>query len=123
MQSKLQRIEKFVNSDLHNTWLQLGSLQLYLRKTQHWLGDNLCTTLDIPNVYFRKEADMGKGVFTGILRGMEVMLKEHKEYDAIFIENVLTPRLSAFLLREGWAIAPDYSGFGGEVNSFYKLLK
>lgn len=122
MLSKLERIEKFVASDRPNEWLQLGSLQLYLRKATHFLGDKAYRTLDIPNIYYRKESDLGQGTFTGLIRGMEAMLPKYPEFEALVVENVLTPRFGAYLERNGWTKVPDAIGFGG-VFSYYKLLK
>jgi hypothetical protein len=95
-------IDVFVRSGLKNSWLQIGPMQVYVRKGQHYfygpsreVGERIVGTFDVANVMV-EESERGKGWFTSFLNFVEAYM------DNVYVENVLEPRLRPFLQKRGY---------------------
>lgn len=92
MENKLM---EFLNSPIKRTWLVTKEISVYLRKGRH-VGMNgaIRTYLDIANIEVRP-AFQRKGIFKSFLS----LCQRIQPYDGVFVENVLTPILRAYLRR------------------------
>lgn len=104
--------ENFVIKNARNQWVHglIGSA--YLRKSIRCNDDRIIHVLDIASVEIR-EAFRGKGHFTDFLDYI-TELAHYYGYDAVLVENVLSPRLAAFMSKQdgfkkiGESISPSF---------------
>ena len=98
-----------LNKNLRNQWIQEGKLRAYVRKSVRLLDSKSPTAtpcLDIGSVEV-DENHRGKNIFKQFLSKFE--LKAKKLNRAIYIESILNPRLTKFLLSNGYSFVPRYS--------------
>lgn len=103
-------------SDSQNAWIQSASISVYLRKTRRMSWDgSIKRCLDVANVNIA-ERSRGRGLFTSVLKCIEAEVLD-RDYAAVYIDNVLTPRFAGFFLRKGYGIlGPRHQ------NCFWKIL-
>ena len=98
-----------------NSWITMGDLRVYMRKGVHTLPPlrAVRNTFDIASVEVTSDK-RGNGIFTEFLKVAEDLARENG-FDAVYVENLLNPRLASFLARRG------YTQMGSqEVPSFFR---
>lgn len=93
-------IERFIASGDKNRWLISPVMKVYVRKGKRFSAERLFNVLDIANIEVKQD-EQGKGHFTDFLERYMLLAQKHG-FDAIFVENVLTPRFTDFFIKRGW---------------------
>jgi hypothetical protein len=112
----------FLDGPARNAWIASGlGQEVYVRKTRRILGGADCLkVLDIGNVN-TMEKRQHKGLFKRFLA--EAFISAWGQgYEAIYIENVLTPRFADYFRRNGWVEIPDHEYSSVSLPCFYKLV-
>lgn len=94
----------------NTAWLTLPAfkIQIYVRNTKRYLGDQLVPAIDLANFEI-PEAYRGQGLFTKLLTLVEEYAKSVNV--AVYIECVHNARLRSFLERRGYVKHQDISYF------------
>jgi GNAT superfamily N-acetyltransferase len=99
-------LNEFFISPVRNAWVDLDvPASLYLRKAHRLIDGRMQFTLDLATVEVSEECQ-GTGVFTRLLD----LLEKHTvdgSFDALYVENILEPRLVPFLERRGYQRTPE----------------
>jgi hypothetical protein len=96
-------IDDFLKSPIRNAWLELEEpASLYLRKANRVIAGEKVKTLDLATVEVQEE-HQGKGVFKGLLKSLEKKVVSG-DFDGLYVENILEPRLSSYLKSKGYAL-------------------
>jgi hypothetical protein len=106
--------EGFTKTNLPNSWVTEGTLQLYVRRNP-FTGDNWGhIDFDIANMINRYP---GKG-------DLKRFLDKWEPVHSFFFENVLNPQLGSFLIRRGYVVMQSRTqdlGNGELVNCYHKI--
>jgi N-acetylglutamate synthase-like GNAT family acetyltransferase len=108
-------IRLFLLGSNRNCWLNYPDFHVYVRKGYHRINqaNPVSMTFDIANIDVEAR-QRGKGIFTDWLTLVERETKS-AGLEAVYVENVLNPRLADFLTRRG------YTKLEGGIPSFYLL--
>lgn len=112
----MDKVLEFIKGPYRNKWIEYRGMKVYLRKQScvHPLTKEYIHCLGIANV---QVAQSGNGRFKQWLADMIDLIKSRVEFDAIMVENVLTPRFADFFDRLQW-IKTSHS-----VPSFFLVLR
>lgn len=106
MQTLIQQLEQFLQEAeerfVFTKWLADDKMKVYVRKGRHILSPAVGKaqiTLDVASVDVLEEFQ-GQGLFSEFLEKAHEM----NPWEATYVENVLNPRLGAFLVRSGWMV-------------------
>lgn len=114
-----KEVTTFLDSGLSNQWIQVGSLNVYVRKSHRFNPrfpketKALIRCFDIANVTCGHK---GCGEFGNFLHTLRV-LSEHG-FQAIYIEQVLTNRFADYFRRLGAVEVQDLTS----IPSFFYIL-
>jgi hypothetical protein len=105
-------------SPLNRQWLNMGPFKCYFRKgPMSILGyhyDKVITLADVTSSPEKSHT----GKFKPILQWMDARLAD-KEVQALFVENVFSPRLAEILENNKWDVQMDHFS---HVASYYKEI-
>ena len=93
-----------------------GLITIYVRAGRRFLNGQMLKCFDIASIT-TKERQQRKGLFTGWLNDAEQKIAA-MDFDAIYVENVLTPEFCEFWRRRGYTELND-----GYNSSFYKIIE
>ena len=91
-------VDVLINDRPQSVWIEVGSMKIYVRTTDRFLEGKRLRMFDISNVDIANDKKKGKGEFTAFLDDLEL----RKPFGGVHVENVLNPRLEAFLERHGF---------------------
>lgn len=114
-------LTRFLTGKAISGWVEHGPMLLYVRMSVHAVDGRVWRTFDLANLDIPYEDDRGKGTF----KKMVVTLCENlpsllPDREALYVENVLNPRLADHLRNEGWV--ETGSTDTGDL-SFLKVIK
>lgn len=92
-------LEEFLSSPVRNAWLSEPGIEIYVRKANRYVDDNVVPVLDIANVGVDGEQQR-RGIFKNWLSKAETLASGKFGY--VVIENVVNAHLPAFLERSGY---------------------
>ncbi len=113
----------FLEGRARNAWICSGlGQEVYVRKGQRMIdGKKYNRVLDIANVTTR-EKKQNKGMFKRFL--LEAFVSAWGQgYEAIYVENVLTPYFADYFRRTGWIeITREDDAWALALPCFYKTV-
>ena len=92
-----------------NTWIREKYINIYIRKSTHYINNTSILFLDIGSVEVN-EKYRGRGIFTAFLCRFEKEAKKLKR--GVYVESIVNHRLTNFLSNRGYKFVP-----GTEKNS------
>lgn len=92
--------QAFLNSDLRNAWCVKGPFKFYVRRGLRFLNGERLKVIDLATIDSSKP---GSGKLGELFTELE---QAAKDYDGLFVENVLNRRLCSWLERRGYIKAP-----------------
>ncbi len=97
-----EQFDQFMQSPINNKWIGDNNIQIYVRKAFHTYCGKVIQTIDIANIQ-QTEESKGKGYFREFMQHIET-------YGiTIYIENILNPKLTVILIKNGYEIIfPEY---------------
>ena len=106
-------------------WLRDDIAEIFVRRGYHNVdpySKTVMKCLDIANINVYQE-HQGKGVLTAFLQKAEDFVDRFEEWDGIYVENVLPPRLQRYFRnREGY-IEVDVMSQITELATFFRPKK
>jgi len=109
-------LNQFLSSDEDRAWIKEPHINVYVRKTFHYISKNKYPFLDLANVGV-KEKFRGKGIFKAFLKQFENEAK--KSNRGVYVESIQEIRLEEFLKKNGYKYV---LGTPEAFPSMYKLF-
>ena len=109
------QIEEFINSKHYSTWLAVGPIMLFVRKSvrQNPKCHGLIRCFDIANVQCE---DRGVGHFSELFANLEEL--SEFGFNAIYIEQVLNSRFAEYFRKKNIMEVKDLA----DIPSFFHFL-
>jgi hypothetical protein len=111
------------NSPLRGQWISKTPVQVYVRKTPRVINglryDHTITLASIGVIDRHQRKGYAAFVMKWIERQLEVP-PDHFPVEAIYLENVITPRMMSIVGRHGWIRDDIPSLVPGAIECFYK---
>ncbi len=96
--------DTFIDSPkIRNIWIRERDIDVYVRRSNRLIEGNLILCLDIASVEVN-ENRQGQGIFKAFLYQFEKEAAKMRR--AVYVENILEPRLLDFLIRKGYILIP-----------------
>lgn len=115
-----------MKSSARNEWLRSGEgLRVYLRKSVRVIGGAPYRCIDLANATNPSRTPKMDGKSTGKFGALCLELEAagvEFGYDAIYMENVISPFLSESILRKGYDLVPPVSSDLLSVPCYWKKL-
>jgi GNAT superfamily N-acetyltransferase len=110
-------VKDFLNGPHKNLWVKGKHLAAYLRKSVRCDTGKALRCIDIANVQVT-DAKQGRGHFTAWYTEAEAEAKA-AGFEAIYIENILSPRMENFCISRGFT---SINVYGGALASYIKEI-
>ena len=95
----MKALAVFLSSGKRNEWLHGRDIKIYVRRSQRLIDGQLRSCFDLANIQAKKP---GNGSWTRLIENVQKNPTIRKEFDFIFIENVLTERFAGWFRRNDW---------------------
>lgn len=89
-------LNEFISSSANRSWLKTREVEVYVRKSCRIHGQRGFTCLDLASISV-VESERGKGIFKDVLAILQEKVEDSTRFHAVYIENVLEPRLKSWL--------------------------
>lgn len=104
-------LSEFLSSPDTRTWVKVPHGKVYLRKGRRYINGRFRPTFEIATIEFREES-RGQGGWKTFIR--QVQEHDLRDFDVIFVENVLNPRFEEWFKKHRW------TRFSEEPPCYYK---
>lgn len=113
-------LQEFLAGPQRNAWAGYVGypISLYLRKSHRILDKRYASCLDLASIDVAK-AYRGQGLFKGLLPEIEHLAAQHG-FSAVFVENILEPRLLKHLTGKAYQLQHHQAPTG--FSCLYKFL-
>jgi hypothetical protein len=103
-------------------WLVVNGVDIFMRKSfRLFNGETYDRVVDLANVEIKNERFQCKGKFTQLVEDV-TMLANNRGYQALYVENVLTPRFEQYFVKRRWErVVGQFSPLNPPC--FYKFLE
>jgi GNAT superfamily N-acetyltransferase len=103
-------LQQFLESDLRNSWISEGYIDVYVRKSRRIIDGQLTPCFDVASVTVQED-QQGKGLFTQFMQ--RIIL----EIDTmIYVESILNPAVERVCESLGFTIVKNFE----DVNAYIK---
>ena len=110
-------VEEFIAQPQRNRWLEVGPVQMYVRKSTRLLDGHRVNVFDVASIQVETGLQ-GKGYFSAALDVVMELAKDNM-FDAVMMESIVNERFAEhFAKKPGWE--PYNVGGDENVNYIYR---